>query len=1285
MRTDLARGAWTSFRPALVSLILLLSIPAPALADVWVDDGCIAVQNGTQANPYCRIQQAICAIKVNGGIIHVLPGTYAEAIRVTANIQIISTDGPAVTNLVATGKPCPTSDFCTLGAQPNCSAVYFPSAAGTTSRIEGIHITNAGGGIDQTAFLAKIGAGILVYGSSPTITRNEIVGNVLSSPTYKVYYGAGIYINGTSPTTPPRPIITNNLIQGNIADPPNGSGNVTAEGDGAGIYIGYNSAPVITGNTFRANRAGDATKDRQISYGGGVADYSRVTVQETKISANLFTGNSTADAGGGLEFSAYMPASGGTFPSQGTVDNNIFDTNIANFGGAIDMGDTKAKIYNNTIHKNSARTEAAAVYFGVPTNAGDVGEFVNNLVTQNTAPAGSVGGAFYVDAGANPLVRYNDIWGNTPTQVGGSKNDASYIGVNGGISIDPLYVNRNGTPPDYHLLPNSPVIDAGENVYATNPTDFDGATRIQDKDYNGVSTVDMGAFEFSPDYDGDGIPDWQDPDADNDGTPNASDCAPLARAISQPPDRVANSLLVTKAGAAATLSWLHALQAPSYNVYRGTFGPAPFAYNETCFDTENVARTVTDGATPTPGNGFYYIIGSRNTCGESAAVANGLGQQHTPALTCSTANRNSDGDDLRDLGDNCPSATNATQGDVDNDSQGDACDNCPSTSNVDQADPDGDARGSACDNCPNVTNVDQTDSDSDGAGDACDNCPGLPNVGQLDTDGDGKGDACDNCPSISNANQLDGDADGRGDVCDNCPAAANANQANGDGDTFGDACDNCPTVTNQDQLDGDTDGRGDLCDNCPGVANPTQTNGDTDALGDACDNCPTVANPTQVDGDFDGKGDLCDNCPALSNPGQLDGDADGAGDLCDNCPTVANATQTNGDADSFGDACDNCPGLTNENQVDGDTDGKGDVCDNCPTVANAAQTNGDADSFGDACDNCPAISNENQLDGDADTFGDACDNCPAVANPTQLDGDADTIGDVCDNCPALANAAQTNGDGDTFGDACDNCPGLTNENQLDGDADGKGDVCDNCPTVANAAQTNADGDTFGDACDNCPAVTNENQFDADTDGLGDLCDNCPGIANAAQSNADGDAFGDACDNCPAASNTNQLDGDSDGKGDVCDNCPTIANPSQADLDGDAIGDDCDPDIDGDGVANALDCRPLDGTISGPSGEVDGVTVSRGPTTNLSWSTLSGGTLGYDVSGGVLSLLRANGTSTDASCLENDVAGPAWSDSRPEPTAGDGYYYLVRGQNICGTGSYGAATGGAERVPGTACP
>ena len=59
----------------------------------------------------------------------------------------------------------------------------------------------------------------------------------------------------------------------------------------------------------------------------------------------------------------------------------------------------------------------------------------------------------------------------------------------------------------------------------------------------------------------------------------------------------------------------------------------------------------------------------------------------------------------------------------------------------------------------------------------------------------------------------------------------------------------------------------------------------------------------------------------------------------------------------------------------------------------------------------------------------------------------------------------------------------------------------------------------------------------------------------------------------------QLDTDMDGVPDAVDNCPTTVNTDQADFDGDGLGDFCDPDDDNDGLADELDCGPLNPAIT----------------------------------------------------------------------------------------------------------
>ncbi|SKB44628.1 BspA family leucine-rich repeat surface protein [Maribacter arcticus] len=91
-------------------------------------------------------------------------------------------------------------------------------------------------------------------------------------------------------------------------------------------------------------------------------------------------------------------------------------------------------------------------------------------------------------------------------------------------------------------------------------------------------------------------------------------------------------------------------------------------------------------------------------------------------------------------------------------------------------------------------------------------------------------------------------------------------------------------------------------------------------------------------------------------------------------------------------------------------------------------------------------------------------------------------------------------------------------------------------------------------------------YDQDSDGILDDVDNCPMTSNADQANLDNDAFGDVCDD----------DIDGDGVLNADDAFP-LDGTEDTDTDSDGTGDNTDADIDGDGVLNADDAFPLDGT------------------------------------------------------------------------------------------------------------
>src|SRR5262245_22141721 len=134
-----------------------------------------------------------------------------------------------------------------------------------------------------------------------------------------------------------------------------------------------------------------------------------------------------------------------------------------------------------------------------------------------------------------------------------------------------------------------------------------------------------------------------------------------------------------------------------------------------------------------------------------------------------------------------------------------------------------------------------------------------------------------------------------------------------------------------------------------------------------------------------------------------------------------------------------------------------------------------------------------------------------------------------------------------------------------------------------------------------------------------------------------------------------------------------------DTDGDGTLNCTDADDDGDGVADGQDCPPLDNTASTPPIEVGVLTVTGAAPTTLTWTPQGAGGFRYDVASGSTSSLRPGGVSA-AACLLNDRTVSNGTDSRPKPAAGQGYYYIVRAQNACGSGPYGFNSSGSPEVP-----
>jgi hypothetical protein len=244
-------------------------------------------------------------------------------------------------------------------------------------------------------------------------------------------------------------------------------------GIAGGAILSYNnSSPSITNCVIRNNQA---------YYGGGIAcgidDHnSNPVIINCQIIAN-----SAYYGGGGIYINGSSP----------TIKNCIISGNVANDyysaggeGGAIySECSGNPLVVNCTISGNVASVSAGAIYCFNSSNLS-----INNCILwANTAPYAS---EIIVGNQGDPTsiqISYCNI--QNPDENVIVETGCTIDWGQGNIDVDPCFVNPDSN--DYHLLPESPCIDAGDPEFVAGPdeTDIDGNPRI----VNGI--VDMGAFE----------------------------------------------------------------------------------------------------------------------------------------------------------------------------------------------------------------------------------------------------------------------------------------------------------------------------------------------------------------------------------------------------------------------------------------------------------------------------------------------------------------------------------------------------------------------------------------------------------------------------------------------------------------------------------------------------------------------------------------------------------------------------------------------------------------------
>ncbi|TDI46724.1 MAG: hypothetical protein E2P01_08225 [Acidobacteria bacterium] len=126
------------------------------------------------------------------------------------------------------------------------------------------------------------------------------------------------------------------------------------------------------------------------------------------------------------------------------------------------------------------------------------------------------------------------------------------------------------------------------------------------------------------------------------------------------------------------------------------------------------------------------------------------------------------------------------------------------------------------------------------------------------------------------------------------------------------------------------------------------------------------------------------------------------------------------------------------------------------------------------------------------------------------------------------------------------------------------------------------------------------------------------------------------------------------------------------------------DRDEDTFLNGDDCAPADPGAWERTGPTSNLVVDQTGATDLTWTAASpsGGTNpDHELIGGTLSDLRSLGLLAATTCVAGGL-GTSYADSRPDPAAGDGYFYLTRGHNACGGGDAGP---GREALEAVECP
>jgi len=406
---------------------------------------------------YPTIQAAIDAA-VNGDTVIIAPGTYTgdgnrdiDFLGKAITVRGVEPNDPNV--VAATVIDCEKSG----------RGFYFRNGEEDDSILSGLTIANG----YVWASTNSHGGGIYCKGSNPSIRNCVIILNLAEADEWA--RGGGIYCEDSNS------IIVNCTFMYN---------NAKGHRSGGGAIYLNRGKPKIINSEFIDNKGNWA--------GAIYCNYSNVTIAYCDIRHNNGPG-----AGGGIHCSN----------GDADINNCLLSQNstINGSGGGLHcFREARVTFSNCEITMNWCKH-----------GGGGIGFFDSNSTVKNCTIAGNVcsglyGGGIHCAQGFFNVTNCI-IWSNRNSTGGGEAAQISYtqdtgkqidycciegltdnLNGTGNIGLGPCFVNPDVN--DYHLLPDSPCINAGDPNFIAGPndTDMDGESRVM------LGRVDMGADEFNP-------------------------------------------------------------------------------------------------------------------------------------------------------------------------------------------------------------------------------------------------------------------------------------------------------------------------------------------------------------------------------------------------------------------------------------------------------------------------------------------------------------------------------------------------------------------------------------------------------------------------------------------------------------------------------------------------------------------------------------------------------------------------------------------------------------------